>query len=159
MPRRVVPEQQAIFQHVEVRKPFFDDSASPKKKAKKFNPKNSRAFTDAVANAREFMSTLAGKNWDGVTHETLLGLYAVLHERCYGFTPDDVCEEWAIVLRQLKGWLEKYSFSIERGVAFLRWYWSREIRLRNSNPERTRVQWRWVFNTQSALDYRAARGR
>jgi hypothetical protein len=139
---------------------FFSDIPTKKRAPKKFSPKSPRAFQSAVADAKERIEERTNPNaWVGAEPSTILGLYAALHENCYGFLPEDLSDEWLIALKTVQGWLKNhFGDSVPNAVAFLRWRWSKEKRLRANNQDRERLLWKWVFNHRSVMDYKVARG-
>lgn len=135
------------------------ERAPVKSRARSSKPKrNASAYKSAVDQVRDrFVGNPQG-DWKDLKPSTLLGLYAVLHEKVYGVLPDELADDWYPASATAKKFLETNQgrFDIP---AFMRWVWQRERRSREQNPEREfRVGWRYQFSQKLVTDYRVAKG-
>lgn len=139
-----------------------DLDAEAKKPVRKrtYRKANPTAYRTAIVDTRVMIERTKSdpEAWKLATHGTLLGLYALLHERAYAVEPHDLSDEWNPALSAVKKFVEReFGGDVLKCVAFVRWVFSRELRSLARNSERSRLQWRWVFSTAKAVDYRASR--
>lgn len=130
---------------------------APRPKKSHARPKrNAGAFSRAVEGVRDrFVKNPRGE-WSNLTPETLLGLYAYLHETVYGVLPEELADDWYPAFSTAKKFFEqnKERFELQE---FFRWVWSREKRRRARVPESDfRISWRYQFSQKLVTDYRVA---
>jgi hypothetical protein len=136
-------------------------AAAPKRRS---SPR--RGFEQACQEARELSSRYAQSHdehaFDEASPRVLVGMYALLHTKVYGVSPDDLLDGKAFLgACGMAGKLVRDQFggSVRRAVEFLRWVWRREKWLEDRNKEgrTSRLGWRLQFGcTGLVVDYRVA---
>jgi hypothetical protein len=132
----------------------------PEKKPRRRTGKSMAGMRRAMDGASEHVEL---GDWSTATPATIVGLYAVLHEKVYGVEPEELAEAWLGAVSAAKRLLEESPFNgdVARLVDFVRFTWKREKmaedKARGTGNVRRRVGWRLQFVSRAlVVDYKRA---
>lgn len=165
MPRRpATPEEVATIGKVSTVSPFFSDEEPKTKTKRKYRPANPRAYRAAIEDANLRVADRSNaKVWDNANSTTVLGLYAVMHEKAYGMLPDDLASEWGIVIRHVDRFVSKhFKGEYKKAIVFVRWKMVNEYmrfqKAQENGAHYQRLIWKWLFQDRIAIDFKIAKG-
>jgi hypothetical protein len=128
-------------------------------------PKAKKGARDAAGMARAMDSAKArleegAVDWEDATASEVVGLYALLHERVYGVSPDDLADKWRWAVAAAKRLADELG-GTKNVVAFLQFTWKREraaeAKANGTGHVRRRVTWRYQFAERFLLvDFKRA---
>ncbi len=129
-------------------------------------PSRTRVRAKTISNSafekaeRETDRMMASGEWDDAMPRHFVCLYAMLHERVYGVSADDLTGTTRVYAAGLASKLLASHFGGDPCALaeFIRWSWqrekSREEWRRANGVEGRRMHWRWQFGLSMVTDYR-----
>lgn len=136
-----------------------ENFAAPKDPKKRRTPNTDKSKRER--DAREVEERREANDWESARPGHMVALYAMCHEKIYGFIPNelDKGKEYALAVlsaaRMLKG---EFRGESKIMVEFIRWTWRREQSREKWRRERgqggQRIGWRLQFNGSMVSDYR-----
>jgi hypothetical protein len=137
----------------------MEETRAPKKRSAKPTPSRCKAaLSDARGAVLDRLKLQKAPTWDDATPATLLGLYAVLHEKTYNVKPFELEEAWfGAVSKVAKFVREHFDDTPSKAIDFLRWSWARERnRLKRGSTSDFRIGWNYQFSLRMLTDYRVS---
>lgn len=147
-----------------VRRREVHDQVDPRTRAFIGNPKergkeiSNSTWRTALTLAAKCMEN--GK-WENIPSRVFLAAYAILHERVYGFAPEELTPKERYIAAAAVGRMlfNNFDEDAKEMAEFLRWTWMRESdreKWRRENQRSgQRIGWRLQFHPHLLSDYRA----
>lgn len=156
------PEEDGKFEEAEQPSRAFREMVAKTKEKldrRKAKPKTIAAgvFSRALAEVDEM---LRSGDWEGATAKHLVALYDRMHERCYGFEPEELGPSERFSAALLAGNMLRHRFDgdVTNMVNFMLWAWERELGTekwrRENKVAGRRIGVRLMFSGNLLSDYR-----
>lgn len=161
--RMVEPEgQQPLLPDVQVdvakdKMRAFLGQPAPRQRDQPRRPR-AKPLTPLEAAVKDATVRAASGEWEDAGAGTIVGLYALCHQRLYGVEPIELKTDFGMARRRVMTLLrDEFDGDVDAFVQFVRWAWLRqERRVARSGPSDYRMGWRVQFSSAVLTDWRVA---
>lgn len=137
----------------------FAGEGPARKSPKKWSPRSRAGYERGREEAKALLDAKAAEDIEKPEH--LLGVFALMHERVYGVSPDDLADGWKPAVVAVRKMIASFGGEPTRVLDLLRWTWRREAEREKAaagtGKVRSRLTWRVQFACSAlVVDYRRA---